>query len=86
MNIALISLIGLCIAIIVSGVSRLNVGILAMSLAWLVSPLSTLGAMCIAGAAAHENRNRLFQRLLIYGLAMAVVAALVCYVFFGLLW
>ena len=36
MNIALISLIGLCIAIIVSGVSRVNVGILAMSLAWLI--------------------------------------------------
>src|SRR6266545_3442313 len=35
MDIALISLIGLCIAIIVSGVSRLNVGILAMSLAWI---------------------------------------------------
>src|SRR5262245_14552497 len=36
MNIALISLIGLCIAIIVSGVARVNVGILAMSLAWLI--------------------------------------------------
>src|SRR5690349_13376677 len=36
MNIALISLSGLCIAIIVSGVSRVNVGILAMSLAWLI--------------------------------------------------
>ena len=36
MNIALLSLIGLCIAIIVSGVSRVNVGILALSLAWLI--------------------------------------------------
>src|SRR6266508_4945011 len=36
MNIALLSLIGLCIAIIVSGVARVNVGILAMSLAWLI--------------------------------------------------
>src|SRR3954447_7596748 len=36
MNIALLSLIGLCIAIVVSGVARVNVGILAMSLAWLI--------------------------------------------------
>ena len=42
--------------------------------------------MCIANAAAHEDRNRLFQRLLIYGLAMAVVGALVCYLFFVILW
>jgi hypothetical protein len=42
--------------------------------------------MCIANAAASEDRNRLFQRLLVYGLAMAVVGALVCYLFFGLLW
>jgi len=36
MDIALISLVGLCTAIVVSGVSRLNVGILAMSLAWMI--------------------------------------------------
>ena len=36
MNIALVSLTALCIAIVVSGVSRLNVGLLAMSLAWLI--------------------------------------------------
>jgi hypothetical protein len=36
MNIALLSLLGLCLAIIVSGVARMNVGVLAISLAWLI--------------------------------------------------
>jgi Na+/H+ antiporter NhaD/arsenite permease-like protein len=63
-------------------VSAINVGSHVVD----VSPLSTLGAMCIANAAAREDRNRLFQRLLIYGLSMAVVGALVCYLFFGILW
>ena len=63
-------------------ISAINVGSHVLD----VSPLSTLGAMCIANTAAHENRNRLFQRLLIYGLAMAVVGALVCYLFFVILW
>ena len=62
-------------------ISAINVGSHVVD----VSPLSTLGAMCIANAAAHEDRDRLFRRLLIYGLAMAVVGALVCYLFFGLL-
>jgi Na+/H+ antiporter NhaD/arsenite permease-like protein len=63
-------------------ISAINVGSHVVD----VSPLSTLGAMCIANAAASENRNRLFQRLLVYGLAMSLVGALVCYLFFGLLW
>jgi hypothetical protein len=42
--------------------------------------------MCIANAAAAEDRNRLFQHLLVYDLAMALIGALVCYLFFGLLW
>jgi Na+/H+ antiporter NhaD/arsenite permease-like protein len=63
-------------------ISAINVGSHVVD----VSPLSTLGAMCIANAAASEDRNRLFQRLLVYGLAMALVGALVCYLFFGLLW
>jgi di/tricarboxylate transporter len=50
-----------------------------------VSPLSTLGALCIAAAPAEENRTRLFNRLLLWGLTMSVVGAVVCYVFFGLL-
>jgi Na+/H+ antiporter NhaD/arsenite permease-like protein len=50
-----------------------------------VSPLSTLGALCIANAAASENRKLLFNKLMIWGLSMSVVGALVCWVFFGLL-
>lgn len=50
-----------------------------------VSPLSTLGALCIANAAAGENRKVLFNKLMAWGLSMSVVGALVCWVFFGLL-
>ena len=50
-----------------------------------VSPLSTLGALCIANAALSENRKSLFNKLMIWGLSMSVVGALVCWVFFGLL-
>ena len=50
-----------------------------------VSPLSTLGALCIANAAASEDRKALFNKLMVWGLSMSVVGALVCWVFFGLL-
>src|SRR5262245_40934910 len=50
-----------------------------------VSPLSTLGALCIANAAASVDRKALFNKLMIWGLSMSVVGALVCWVFFGLL-
>jgi len=50
-----------------------------------VSPLSTLGALCIANAAASEDRKALFNKLMIWGLSMSVVGAIVCWVFFGLL-
>jgi len=50
-----------------------------------VSPLSTLGALCIANAAANVDRKNLFNKLMIWGLSMSVVGALVCWVFFGLL-
>jgi di/tricarboxylate transporter len=46
-----------------------------------VSPLSTIGALCIAGAPAEDSRA-LFNRLLAWGLSMAVVGALLCYLFF----
>lgn len=49
------------------------------------SPLSTLGALCIACAGEHEDKAKLFRNLLIWGLSMSVVAALACYVAFGLL-
>ena len=50
-----------------------------------VSPLSTLGALCIANAAECEDRNKLFYWMLAWGLSMALVGAVVCFVFFGLL-
>ena len=50
-----------------------------------VSPLSTLGALCIASAPVTENREVLFNKLLLWGLSMSVVGALVCYLFFGVL-
>ncbi len=49
-----------------------------------VSPLSTIGAICLA-AAATEDRQKLFNQVLAWGLSMSVVGALVCWVFFGLL-
>lgn len=45
------------------------------------SPLSTIGALCIASAGATEDRNRLFRQMLSWGLSMAVVAAVGCYLF-----
>ncbi|MBP6823676.1 MAG: C4-dicarboxylate ABC transporter [Acidobacteria bacterium] len=50
-----------------------------------VSPLSTLGALCIANAAESEDRTKLFYWMLAWGLSMALVGAVVCFVFFGLL-
>lgn len=48
-----------------------------------VSPLSTLGALCLAALPAGESADRLFRQLLIWGLAMAVVGAVLCQVFAG---
>ncbi len=48
-----------------------------------VSPLSTIGAICIAAAPASENRPKLFRDLLIWGWSMALVGAVVCQAFFG---
>jgi Na+/H+ antiporter NhaD/arsenite permease-like protein len=62
-------------------ISSINVGSHLVD----VSPLSTLGALCIANAAPHEDRHLLFRHLLWYGLSMSIVGAIVCYVFFGLL-
>jgi di/tricarboxylate transporter len=46
-----------------------------------VSPLSTMGALCMAGAPVEQSRA-LFNRLLAWGLSMAVAAAVLCYVLF----
>ena len=48
-----------------------------------VSPLSTLGALCLAVAAPHEDRTALFRKLLAWGWSMALVGAVVCQLFFG---
>ena len=50
-----------------------------------VSPLSTIGALCVAAAPPTEDPRQLFNRVLAWGLSMAVVGAVVCWVFFGLL-
>lgn len=50
-----------------------------------VSPLSTIGAICIASAAAGTDRQKLFNQVLAWGLSMAVVGALVCWLLFGVL-
>src|SRR5262245_19991994 len=47
------------------------------------SPLSTIGALCIAAAPPDENRQTLFNQMLVWGLSMAVVGAITCHVFFG---
>jgi Na+/H+ antiporter NhaD/arsenite permease-like protein len=46
-----------------------------------VSPLSTIGALCIA--AVSGDSRRLFNQLLAWGLSMTVVGALICYLVFG---
>ena len=47
-----------------------------------VSPLSTIGALCLASVTGDESR-RLFNQLLAWGLSMTVVGALLCYLVFG---
>jgi di/tricarboxylate transporter len=48
-----------------------------------VSPLSTLGALCLAALPAGENAPALFKRLFVWGLAMTVVGALISQLFMG---
>ena len=62
-------------------ISSINVGAHLVD----ASPLSTLGALCIACAAEHEDKAKLFRNLLIWGLSMSVVGAIICFVFFGIL-
>lgn len=46
-----------------------------------VSPLSTLGALCVAAVADPDASRDLFRKLLVWGLAMSVVGALLCQLF-----
>ena len=48
-----------------------------------VSPLSTLGALCLAAAPPGTDTRALFNKLLAWGVSMTVVAAVVCWIFFG---
>lgn len=43
-----------------------------------VSPLSTIGALCIAGLPAGGDAKKLFRQMLLWGLAMIVVGAIFC--------
>lgn len=47
-----------------------------------VSPLSTIGALCIASAPLDVDSRRLFNRLLAWGFSMTFVGAAFCYLFF----
>jgi hypothetical protein len=48
-----------------------------------VSPLSTVGALCVAGAGASEDRRKLFNRVIAWGMSMSVVGAVICQLAFG---
>ncbi len=47
-----------------------------------LSPLSTIGALCIAALPAEADSKKLFNQLLAWGLSMTVVGALLCWVLF----
>ncbi|HEY9230039.1 MAG TPA: SLC13 family permease [Gemmatimonadaceae bacterium] len=46
-----------------------------------VSPLSTLGALCVANVVDRTAARDLFRKLLVWGLSMAVVGAVLCWLF-----
>ncbi len=48
-----------------------------------VSPLSTLGALCISALSDADTARDLFRRLMAWGLSMTVVGALLCQLFAG---
>lgn len=48
-----------------------------------VSPLSTLGALCVATVADPAQARTLFRQLLLWGLSMSVVGALLCQLLAG---
>ncbi len=47
-----------------------------------VSPLSTIGALCIASAVVAQDSRKLFNQMLAWGISMSVVGALICWLFF----
>jgi di/tricarboxylate transporter len=50
-----------------------------------VSPLSTIGALCVAAVADSSAARQLFRQLLIWGLSMTVVGAILCQTLAGVL-
>jgi di/tricarboxylate transporter len=50
------------------------------------SPLSTIGAICVASAPISEDRRSLFNKALYWGLSMSIAGAVICQIFFGILW
>jgi di/tricarboxylate transporter len=50
-----------------------------------VSPLSTIGALCVAAASDESESRPLFRQLMIWGLSMTIVGAALCQAFAGLL-
>jgi hypothetical protein len=48
-----------------------------------VSPLSTLGALCVANVPDGPEAKKLFRQLLIWGLSMTVIGALLCQLLAG---
>ena len=47
-----------------------------------MSPLSTTGAMCVAGIANPAEVRPTYNKLLAWGLSMTVIGAIGCYLFF----
>jgi di/tricarboxylate transporter len=47
-----------------------------------MSPLSTLGAMCLAGISNPEDVRPTYNKLLAWGLSMTVIGALLCWIMF----
>lgn len=58
--------------------SAMNVGAHLVDL----SPLSTVGALCLAGLPAGVDTKDLFNKLLVWGLSMCVVGTILCWVVF----
>ena len=59
--------------------SAMNVGSHLVDL----SPLSTTGALCMAGVPAGVDSQGLFKQLLWWGLSMTVIGAIVCWLMFS---
>ena len=47
-----------------------------------LSPLSTIGALCLAALPAAADARKVFNQLLAWGLSMTVVGAVICWVLF----